>query len=222
MSKESKRENILNAALEVFAHQGFNEATISEIAKRAEVGDATIYEYFKSKEDLLFSIPAEKVSHLYDDLLQHLQGIHGALNKLRKLIWYYLKFFESDPNLASILHLELRHNRRFLETPGYQVIRKFTQVIIDIIEEGKREGCIREEIDVKLARSLILGVIDHITNHWLLFNTDESLVELSESVTDLIINAVKKTQVERTKRYIFVDNKFYGQFLDEENTRGSK
>jgi AcrR family transcriptional regulator len=50
----------LNAAEHVFAEKGFHEATLSDIAKKAHVSEATIYEYFLSKEELLFSIPKEE------------------------------------------------------------------------------------------------------------------------------------------------------------------
>lgn len=55
--KEQRRERILECAMKIFAEKGFQDATISEISKAAGVSDATVYEYFKSKEELLFSIP---------------------------------------------------------------------------------------------------------------------------------------------------------------------
>ena len=52
---------ILRAAEHIFAKKGFQAATVSDIAKKAKVSEATIYEYFSSKEELLFSIPAETI-----------------------------------------------------------------------------------------------------------------------------------------------------------------
>ena len=63
----------MEAAMEVFAEKVFSEATISEIAKKAGIGDATIYEYFKNKEDLLFNIPEEKMSEIIPTFQLHLQ-----------------------------------------------------------------------------------------------------------------------------------------------------
>jgi len=56
LRKKPNKEKIMEAALQVFAEKGFQETTISEISKKAGVADATIYEYFEGKEDLLFSI----------------------------------------------------------------------------------------------------------------------------------------------------------------------
>ena len=58
---KSRKDRIMDAALRIFAEKGFQNATISEISKEAGVSEATIYEYFGTKEELLFAIP-EKVS----------------------------------------------------------------------------------------------------------------------------------------------------------------
>ncbi|MEN6638003.1 MAG: helix-turn-helix domain-containing protein, partial [Smithella sp.] len=54
---KSRKDRIMDAALRIFAEKNFQEATISEISKEAGVSEATIYEYFGTKEDLLFAIP---------------------------------------------------------------------------------------------------------------------------------------------------------------------
>ncbi len=59
---KTRKDRIMDAALRIFAEKSFQEATISEISKEAGVSEATIYEYFGTKEDLLFAIP-EKISN---------------------------------------------------------------------------------------------------------------------------------------------------------------
>jgi transposase-like protein len=59
-NKITRRQSIVQAAIEVFSKKGFQTANISEIAQRAGIADATIYKYFKNKEDLFFAIPIEK------------------------------------------------------------------------------------------------------------------------------------------------------------------
>jgi AcrR family transcriptional regulator len=67
LRKKPNKEKIMEAALQVFAEKGFQETTISEISKKAGVADATIYEYFEGKEDLLFSI-SETITQRANDL----------------------------------------------------------------------------------------------------------------------------------------------------------
>jgi TetR/AcrR family fatty acid metabolism transcriptional regulator len=74
--KREREERILDAAAAVFAHKGYHEATIREIAELADVADGTIYNYFDNKFDLLISILARiaELEQLPDELLQALQG----------------------------------------------------------------------------------------------------------------------------------------------------
>jgi TetR/AcrR family fatty acid metabolism transcriptional regulator len=91
LNQESERKKrILTSAIKVFGERGFQNATISEIAKNAQMGDATIYEYFKSKEDLLLAIPVEVTKELIPQINDHMMGVKGAFNKLRKSVWWYL------------------------------------------------------------------------------------------------------------------------------------
>ena len=64
--KDIKRADIINAATSVFSQKGFNDSSMLEIAKMAGVAEGTVYEYFKNKENLLISIPCEKLTMLYD------------------------------------------------------------------------------------------------------------------------------------------------------------
>lgn len=75
---ESKKRLILQVATEVFAERGFNETTISQIARKAKISEGSIYNYFESKEDLLFSIPEERMENF-------LSGIHESVEELRAL-----------------------------------------------------------------------------------------------------------------------------------------
>jgi TetR/AcrR family fatty acid metabolism transcriptional regulator len=68
----------LDAAEHVFAEKGFHEATLSDIAKKANVSETTIYEYFLSREDLLFSI-------LQEETLEHLKKAKSSCNIFRAL-----------------------------------------------------------------------------------------------------------------------------------------
>ena len=74
-----RREQILRAAEKIFAEKGFHETTISDIAKGAGLSEPTLYEYFSSKEEILFTIPEEtscKLGELIDFHLEDGQG-HG-------------------------------------------------------------------------------------------------------------------------------------------------
>ena len=82
--RAEKRALILNAAEEVMSEKGLADSSISEIARRAGVKDSIIYQHFKGKEDLLFSIACERMKDVLSLLREHLQAIQDAESRLRK------------------------------------------------------------------------------------------------------------------------------------------
>ena len=89
---EARKIKILEAAAKVFAGKGFQDATISEIANAAGTSEATIYDYFATKEGLLFSIPLGPVQQLRETAEFHLRLIKGAANKIRAFLYLQLLF----------------------------------------------------------------------------------------------------------------------------------
>lgn len=204
-NRESERKNqILTSAIKVFGERGFQNATISEIAKNAQMGDATIYEYFKSKEDLLLAIPVEVTKELIPQINDHMMGVKGAFNKLRKFVWWYLNFFENNPEYGSIVLLELKTSRTYISTGAYQAARTFYGVILDIIVEGQKEGVIDKEVDVYVARSLCAGAIEHIIIRWLLKDRKYAVTQYADQLIDLLINALKSVRPDTITQQSFV------------------
>jgi TetR/AcrR family fatty acid metabolism transcriptional regulator len=186
----SKRDEILEVAMKIFAKNGYQESTIAQIAEGVGISDASIYQHFKNKEDLLFKIPEEKMEEVINMIKLHLQGIKGALNKIRKYVWFYLWFYETNKDWVSIVMLELKTNKNFMNTPGYELVKQYTGIIIKIIEEGKAEGCIRTNVNPYIFRYMLLGTLEHMTIRWLMYGNPESLVTYSDEATDLLIKAV--------------------------------
>jgi TetR/AcrR family fatty acid metabolism transcriptional regulator len=185
-----KRDSIIKAAIEVFSNGNFKNSSISEIARRANVAEGTIYQYFRNKEDLFFSIPIQKTIEFTEELDLHLQGITGALNKIRKFIWYYLYFFKTNPEYGRILMLEMRVSGSFVKTKTYNFLKKSTSRILEVVEEGQKEGVIRKDVNVYVLRQLILGVLEHVVTRWLLKRGKYDLMERYEDISKLVIDGM--------------------------------
>ena len=192
MSKKIlRRESIIQAAIEVFSKKGFQAAGISEIAQRAGVADGTIYQYFKNKEDLFFSIPIEKTNEFRSKVKLHLKGISGALNKIRKFVWYFLYFFKTNPEYGRLLMLEMRVNKSFVKTETYDFLKQSVSSVLEIIEEGQKEGVIRKDVDIYLLRHLILGILEHMVTRWLLKEGKYDLLGHHQGVSRLLIEGLR-------------------------------
>ena len=192
MSKiRDKRVKIQNAATEIFASTGYQKARIQDIAKLAGVGDATIYKYFKGKEDILFSLPIDNTNALIESHHAHLRGITEISDKIRLLIQHYLHFMNNHKNYASICVFELRYNKDFYETEGYRLFKKFARYFYDAILEGMEKGVFRDNINPYVALKMIFGVIDHIIITWIVFGRPQSPMVYSDDISNLVLNSFK-------------------------------
>ena len=199
--ESEKRRRIITSAIKIIGEKGFQNATIAEIARDAGIGDATIYEYFKNKEDMLLKIPVEITKELIPQINEHMMGIKGAFNKLRKYIWWYIHFLEKNPGYGSIVLLELKTSKAYISTEAYQSARNFYQIILDIIKEGQEEGLIKKEINIYLARSICVGAIEHIIIRWLLKDRTYSPTQYADELADLLIDSFKVADAGHGRKY---------------------
>jgi TetR/AcrR family fatty acid metabolism transcriptional regulator len=155
------RQDILNAATSVVARNGFEGATLNEIAQEAGVTEPTIYSHFEGKEDILFSIAEEQMKKYLLFLDEHLQGLSGAHNKLRKLLWAHLRYSDTNRDFMSEVLFDCRNNRNFYQSGAYKLVRKYAGILSGILEEGVREKVFRSDMSIPLVRDIIFGLMDY-------------------------------------------------------------
>jgi len=188
-SKEHTRERIINSAKKLFAEQGYQKTTIVDISKQAGLSEAALYEYFQGKEDLLLTIPDLWVSDLLRDLDDQLFGINGAVNKLRKYLWWYMRCVEQSPLDAKIVYLFLKTNANFLNTEVYSNVKNLYSYLVDIFLEGSNSGEMKAGLNPRLARDLFVGTMDHMITRWLLKDRSYSLFDDLEDIFGLMVDA---------------------------------
>jgi len=185
-----RKGSILSVSARIFARKGFSQSTISEISTEVGIAESTIYEYFNNKEDILFTIPKAELE-LFLTNLDELISPKRADNKLRKLVWHQLYFFQNNREYTTILLLELRGNPKFYRSPAYELIKGYSNVLLDIIDEGKREGIFKAELNGRLVRDMVFGTLDHVALPWIIFKRQSSLLEKSDALCDFFINAMQ-------------------------------
>ena len=193
----TRKEQILQAAEQVFAQKGFHDATIADVARKAKVSEATIYEYFPSKEELLFLIPGATARRGKENLEHVLRLIRSAADKIRAFIYDHLNFYQNHPDYASVSMLILKPNRKFVETEAYKDVQELARVLLQVIKEGMASGEFRSDLDPYLVRSAILGTIEHLVVRRVLLGKPENLIALVDPLTDLILGGIKAPEEEK-------------------------
>src|SRR5207253_9872230 len=103
-----KRSRLVDAAIRVCAERRCHSATVAEIARGAGVADGTIYLYFKGKDHLLLRLCDEKMTGLVAEMKAAVAEERSAAEKLKRFIQLHLALVERNPELASVLIVELR------------------------------------------------------------------------------------------------------------------
>jgi TetR/AcrR family fatty acid metabolism transcriptional regulator len=195
---------ILEAALELFGQQGFEATTVSAICEAAGVSEATLYEYFESKEQVLFSI-AERYTRREVERLAHLRDyLHDPREKLRVVIQAYLEFYERNPLYTSVALLTLKANRNFTRSAAYEAVRGASRPIVEAFHEGVEAGLFRSDIDGHLVRNLVLGFIEHLTTQWIVSGRPEHISQYRDTIHEMVMRAIEKAP-ERAEAALRID-----------------
>ena len=172
--------------------KGYADTTMTDIAKKAGVSTPALYEYFKTKEDLLFAIP-EKFMEEPIRIMEYVAPyLRGAEAKIRGIVQGYLTIYDSNPLYASLVMLELKTNRKFLKAKAYGMVRKVSGGLLEVIKEGIKDGTFKENTDAFLIRSMILGTIEHLCIRKLLLGEPKNLPQYTDPIVDTILDSIKK------------------------------
>jgi TetR/AcrR family transcriptional regulator, fatty acid metabolism regulator protein len=187
------RERIIKAAIGVFSQGDFNAATMRDIARKSGVSQANIYQHYDSKEALLFSIIDEETLQMRRMLEDHLKGIKGTQNKLRKVSWFYLNFREQNRQLTWLESISLNTKAWSEATETWNHSMQVSGIFRDILTEGKRNGEVRQDVDIRLAGHLYFGGLRNTITFWLLGKQYRNLTdEVADKLTDFIWEAIRE------------------------------
>ena len=185
-----KYQRILDAAIKVFAEQGFFQATIAQIAKEAGVADGTIYLYFKNKDDILVQFYQYKTRHIFEQFRDAVNRANTAEEKLRCLIRVHLKEFQKDRNMAIVYQAETHQNHRRNDENLKEMSKMYRDIIAEVVELGQEEGTIRRDLYLGLVKRFINGAVDEVINSWIHSGGQYDLVTMADPLVDLFIRGI--------------------------------
>ncbi|MCC6621973.1 MAG: TetR/AcrR family transcriptional regulator [Deltaproteobacteria bacterium] len=185
-----KRRRILDAAVTVFAQNGFYNAKVSQIAKEAGVADGTIYLYFKNKEDILIQVFIDSM----DEILRRQEDAVGLIeDPVERLVIFTRVHFESVAEsraLAEVITVELRQSSKFMRNTDMKPFGRYLGIIRRIVDDGSRTGTFAPALDSRIIARAIFGAIDELALEWAMGNRGTSLEDACAQVTDLFLSGL--------------------------------
>ena len=196
------RQIIMEAAQELFSLKGFEQTTMADIAKSAEIAAGTIYLYFKSKEELFYALIQEGMRNLLEDLKNAVSTEKQPDHRLQLLVQIPFEFFEKNRDfykiylreLPSCTSVEVRKNKR-----------KFFEGYVEYV--NLLENCIQEKLKAKKIQAnksrevafLIKGAVDSLIFKYMLEESSQTLTQQTDFLVKFFnwgLNSIKYKEPE--------------------------
>lgn len=189
----NKEKDILEAAVKVFAEDGFHKAKISKIAEKASVATGSVYVYFKNKDDLLIKIFKDLWENMFGEL--KLLSSNKALSpseKIDGIIDLIFDVFTENPSLAIVFVNEQNNHARTRPDDFIDYYEKFLDEGEKVVKEGIAKGEFSGALDVKIFRYYIFGAIRNLLHHWASNPKSLTLNKIRQNVKYLTKNGIRK------------------------------
>lgn len=184
------RTRIQQAVLDIFSQREFHRVSLIEIARGANVSLQTIYKYYGSKEALLFSCLDHWLDVLAERMLDHLQGIEDYKERLRKVFWVALDFFERNPKLVQLemssVYVNTWRKQGNFENPV------LFGTFIKVLKEGRERGVLSDQVDEKILLDYIFGVLFRLVQMYVLRGQKEPLTKQANVLFEMLWRAIAK------------------------------
>src|SRR5256712_9082056 len=177
MRDSAKPQQIVDAAIRVFARNGYYNSRVSDIAREAGIASGTIYLYFRTKDEILVTLFREKMAQWVALVRREIATERGAEAKIRKLVALHFAVLEGDPDLAEVVQVELRQGQKFFRGASAHEVSAYFDLIGSVLQEGVEAGVFRRDLPVKVATKMLFGAMDQVTTSWVLGKRGYRLAE---------------------------------------------
>jgi TetR/AcrR family transcriptional regulator, fatty acid metabolism regulator protein len=199
---QDKRRMILDAAVRVFARQGFHACRVSDIADEAGVAYGLVYHYFASKDEILDTLFLER----WNVMLETIRAVDaqqelGAREKLHAIASFIVDSYRHDPELMKVIIVEVtRAANSFGQTHLAQIGEAY-ELIAEIVTAAQAAGTFKAEIDARFAAMSFYGAIEQMLTGWIfgLLPDDENQYERAKwLVVETVCGGLEATTVGNT------------------------
>jgi TetR/AcrR family transcriptional regulator, fatty acid metabolism regulator protein len=180
-----RRRQILDAAMRVFARQGYHDCRVADIADEADVAYGLVYHYFKSKDQVLNELFTERWSLLLAAIDEVDKSDQAPREKLDAVAGFIIDSYRHEPELMKVIIVEVTRAANSFGRTHLPEIRRAYQGIAKIVADGQARGAFRNDVDPEIASMWFYGAIEQLLSGWvfeLIPASDESFDELRTMV----------------------------------------
>jgi len=149
--KLMREDEIISAAEKIFINTGFEKASMDEIASEAQFTRKTVYQHFMNKEDLYIAVVVRGFKQLLSSIHQEEKVGNNGFEKLRHMGFAYYQFYKIHPDTFRLMnlvgHIKSKEESSYYHQEFNKVNNIITEEIVKVINEGKVDGSIRDDLD---------------------------------------------------------------------------
>ncbi|MEJ7789782.1 MAG: TetR/AcrR family transcriptional regulator [Thermoleophilaceae bacterium] len=191
-----KRRMILDAAITVFARQGFHHCRVSDVADEAGVAYGLVYHYFDSKEEILNELFLERWQIMLDAIAEIDAREIPARDKLYMVASFIIDSYSNQPDLMKVIIVEVTRAANSFGRLHLAKIREAYEGIAGIVESARNDGSFKLTITSEFAAMCFYGAIEQVLTAWifdLLPRTEEEFEHAKGLVVDAICGGLETT-----------------------------
>jgi TetR/AcrR family transcriptional regulator, fatty acid metabolism regulator protein len=182
-----KRQQLLEAAIRVFAREGYHTSRVGDIAEEAGVAHGLLYHYFPSKEEVLATIFRENWRQLLERFHQVEASPEPSDEQLRGVAKILLRTWRNDPDLVRVMVREVARSPQLQRQ--VEEIREAFATIQRIVERGQARGELRSDLDPRLVSWIFYGALEELLTGWVLGELpdgDEEVSRAERTIVELV------------------------------------
>ena len=181
-------QRLEQAVLDIFSHSDFHKANIRDVANRAGVSFSTIYKHYGSKERLVFAFVDVWLGKLTDRIYDHLQGIEDLKEKMRKVLWLQLDYYERNPGLARIIFMTLPMKTWMADETFKQ--KKMIHLYLEVMRNGQKEGRLNPNVRAGVLLDFMLGTVQRAFTMWISRGQQGRLTDQANMLFEMVWQAI--------------------------------
>ncbi|MBB5189034.1 AcrR family transcriptional regulator [Zhongshania antarctica] len=190
LPRRLREKEIVTAARKVFIHRGYELATIAEIANSISVVEGTILHYFKSKRALMAKVIEDFYEEITVTMESGVNAISGTQNKLRYIIHTHMSLLHNNSDLCTVILKESRGSQTELLEKVHTFNRQYSNIVINVVREGKLNDEISESTSPALVRNAVFGTIEHYLWNTVVGTAREDPTLIADQLTRMIFNGI--------------------------------
>jgi AcrR family transcriptional regulator len=172
---EKLKRRLYPAVLHLFSLNDFHRVNIRTISRKAEISSGTIYKYFASKEDLLFTILEEKRDEIEIDIQTHIQGLDSAKEIFRKILWVTMDYYDRNPGVAITAFITVP-TRTWMQQKTFK--RQYLkEIFLQLTQRAKKRGEIDSPMGPRRFLDIYYMICYRLIFTWFYFGMKWKLVD---------------------------------------------